>query len=206
MLDFEALMSAIMRRVERSIASIAQDRHATVVSVNPNNHSVRVSIQPEGVLTGWIPCGSVAVGPAAMVCPPSPGDQVIVAPSEGDGDSWRVTSRVFDTTNLPQQGPISGQPVQPGELGLFTSAGYLHMMADGKVYLGQDLYVARDIYVGRNAIVAGEVQVTGTNGSGNVIDKHGSLDRLRGNFDAHRHTGVQNGNGTTAPPNLSDSE
>jgi len=187
MLDFEALMSAIMRRVERVVASVAQDRHATVVSVNPNNHSVRVKIQPEGILTGWIPCGSIAVGPAAMVCPPSPGDQVIVSPSEGDADTWRVTSRVFDTTNMPQGGPVTQQPVQPGELGLFTAAGYLHMLANGKVYVGQDLYVQRDLIVGRNIVADGSVSATGTNGSGDVSDKHGSLDRLRGNYNGHQH-------------------
>ena len=90
MLDFEDIMQAVMRRVERVVGSVAHDRHATVESVNPNNHSVKVRIQPEGILTGWIPCGSVAVGNASMVCPPSPGDQVVVSPAEGDGDSWRV--------------------------------------------------------------------------------------------------------------------
>ena len=179
MLDFDALMNAIMRRVERSISTIAQDRHATVESVNPNNHSVRVRIQPEGVLTGWIPCGSVAVGPASLVCPPSTGDQVIVSPSEGDGDTWRVTSRVFDTTSPPQQGPTTGQPVQPGELGLFAGTAYIHM-SGGKVFLGGDLHVDGDVY-----------------------DKHGSLDRLRGNYDQHRHTQVRAGpdvSGTTDHP------
>lgn len=181
MLDFDALMNAVMRRVERAIASVGQDRHATVASVNPNNHSVRVLIQPEGILTGWIPCGSVAVGPAAMVCPPSTGDQVIVSPSEGDADTWRVTGRVFDSTNPPQPGPVTKQPVQPGELGLFTAAGYLHMLANGNVYVGQDLYVQR------NLIVDGAISVTGTNGSGDVSDKHGSVDRLRGNYNGHVH-------------------
>lgn len=206
MLDFEDLMNAVMRRVERVVASTAQDRHATVASVNPNNHSVRVLIQPEGILTGWIPCGSVAVGPASMVCPPSPGDQVLVSPAEGDADSWRVTSRVFDTSSPPQGGPVTQQPVQPGELGLFTAAGYLHMTADGKVWLGTDLHVKQDLYVGRNIFVEGGMTALGTNGSGDIADRHGTLDRLRGAYDGHSHPGVVQGGGHTGTTSTPDAE
>ena len=182
MLDIDALMNAIMRRVERVVASVAQDRHATVESVNPHNHSVRVRIQPEGILTGWIPCGSVAVGPASMVCPPTSGDQVIVSPMEGDADSWRVTGRVFDSSSPPQGSPLTGMPVMPGELGLFAGSAYIHMSGD-KVFLGGDLHVAGDIY-----------------------DKHGSLDRLRQNYDAHEHTEVKAGGDTSGPTTKPDPE
>ena len=182
MLDFEALMNAIMRRVERVVASMAQDRHATVEGVNPNDHTVRVRIQPEGILTGWIPLNSVAVGPAAIVCPASAGDQVIVSPAEGDADSWRVTSRVFDTTSPPQQGPTTGQPVQPGEIGIFAGSAYLHM-SGGKVFLGGDLHVDGDIY-----------------------DKLGKLDDLRQHYNQHKHRNVQPGGGLSGTTDQPDAE
>jgi len=42
--------------------------------------------------------------------------------------------------------------------------------------------------------------------NGDVYDRHGSMDRLRRNYDAHVHGGVQPGGGDTATTSNPDPE
>jgi hypothetical protein len=63
------------------------------------------------------------------------------------------------------------------------SGSFLKLCNDGKVYVNGDLHVNGDVY-----------------------DRHGSLDRLRGNYDAHAHGNVTNGGGVTATTNAPDPE
>ena len=182
MLDADALHDAIKRIVGPMIAAVAQHRHAVIQNVNPNDHTVKVSIEPEGVLSGWIPCGTVAVGAASLVIPPNVGDQVLVAPAEGDGEHWRVVSRMFDDTNQVSVSPITGKPPQSGEAALFAGSAYVHMVG-GVIYMAGDLHVDGDVY-----------------------DKHGSLERLRQNYDAHKHGGIKTGGSLTATTDHPDPE
>ena len=53
--------------------SAGQVKFGTVTSVNANNATARVLIQPEGVLSGWLPVLSQWVGNGwGVACPPSP--------------------------------------------------------------------------------------------------------------------------------------
>ncbi len=182
MLDSDAIRDAVARQVGAMLAGIAHHRHAVVTSVNPQDHTVKVTLQPEGVLSGWIPCGTVGVGAASLVIPPNIGDQVLVAPAEGNADHWRVVSRIFDDSNQVPVSPITGAPPVSGEVGIFAGGAYLHMTG-GKIFLAGDVHVDGDIY-----------------------DKHGSLDRLRQNYDAHVHGGVKSGGSNTATTSLPDAE
>ena len=182
MLDSDAIHDAIKRHVGAMLAGIAHHRHAVVTSVNPADHTVKVTLQPEGVLSGWIPCGTVGVGAASLVIPPNVGDQVLVAPAEGSADHWRVISRIFDDSNQVPVSPITGKPPTSGEVGIFAGGAYLHM-SGGRIYLAGDVHVDGDLY-----------------------DRHGSLDRLRQAYDAHAHTGVEPGNGKSGPTDHLDSE
>jgi phage baseplate assembly protein V len=153
-----------------------QPRFAVVASVDPARYAARVTLQPEGVLTGWLPILSAWVGAGwGMACPPQPGDQVLVLAQEGDADNGVVVGCAFsDGARTP------GAP--PGELWLVHASGsFLKLRSDGTVRVQGDLYVTGNVFV-----------------SEDVVDSHGALSRLRSNYNAHTHPDPQGGN--TAPP------
>lgn len=153
-------------------------RFATVVSVDPTRHAARVSLQPEGVTTGWLPVLSPWVGASwGLVAPPMPGQQVLVLPQDGDGEHGVVVGGAWSDL-----APAPAAPV--GELWLVHRSGsFLKLCNDGTVQINGDLHVNGDVY-----------------------DRHGSLDRLRGNYDAHTHGGVRAGGDSTGGTSNLDAE
>lgn len=154
-------------------AAHGRPRFATVVSVDPTRHAARVAFQPEGVVSGWLPVVSPLVGAGwGIAVPPMPGQQVLVLPQDGEGEHGVVVGGAWsDTATTP------GAPV--GEIWLVHQSGsFLKLTNDGTVQVNGDLHVNGDVY-----------------------DRHGSLNRLRGNYDAHTHPDPQGGTtGTTTNP------
>jgi phage baseplate assembly protein gpV len=143
----------------------AQPRFGLVTSVDPVNATVRVMLQPESVLSGWLPLLSPWVGAGwGMSCPPAPGDQVFVLCQEGDAEHGVVVGRAFSNVASSPQAPS-------GELWLVHQSGsFLKLLNNGTVQISGDLHVAGDVY-----------------------DSHGSLAELRGHYDGHIHTDSRGG-------------
>ncbi len=139
-----------------------QPRFGIVTSVDPSAYAARVALQPENVLTGWLPILSPWVGGGwGFVALPSPGDQVLVVPQEGDAEHGVVIGSSYSATNRPPA-------AQPGELRIVHSSGTSLVFAnDGTVRL------------------EGDLQVTG-----DIADRHGSLSQLRGHYNQHVHPGA----------------
>jgi phage baseplate assembly protein gpV len=154
--------------------STGQVKFGTVTSVNAANATARVLIQPEGVLSGWLPVLSQWVGNGwGVACPPSPGDQVVLAPQEGDVEQGIIIGRVFSAKQTSPSAP-------GGEFWLMHKSGsFLKLCNDGTVCINGDLHVAGDIY-----------------------DRQGPLSGLRAHYDSHTHTVVNNE--TTSLPNPLD--
>ena len=153
-----------------------QARHALVTAVDPTNHSVKVTLQPEGVVTGWLPDPGMACGGLRICCPCEVGTQVLTVPVEGDSEHPVVVARLFDTTILPPTSPGTGKPVQPGEVGFFLANGvYLHLSNDG-------------LFINGTLKINGSVEVTG-----DVTSQSISL-------IGHVHGGVSTGSQTTNVP------
>jgi hypothetical protein len=74
------LQNVIRRDLEAIVGQQAQPRFAVVAGTDETTHSVRVLVQPEGVLSGWIPDASavMATGGFGIVAPLRVGDQVKV--------------------------------------------------------------------------------------------------------------------------------
>jgi phage baseplate assembly protein V len=138
-----------------------QPRFGTVKSVDPAAATARVELQPEGVLTGWLPIVSCWIGNGwGMVCPPSPGDQVLVLPQEGDSEHGIIVGSAFSDGQRPPA-------AEAGEFWLVHKSGStIKLVNDGTIRIQGDLHVNGDIY-----------------------DHSGSLDRLRQHYDAHSHLG-----------------
>lgn len=152
----------------------AQPRFGVVTSVDPARATARVLLQPEGVLSGWLPILSPWIGSGwGISCPPSPGDQVMVLAQEGAAEHGVIIGRAFSDDQQPP-------PAPSGELWLVHSTGSsIKLTSDGTVRINGDLYVA-----------------------GNVYDEVGSLGSLREKYNEHTH--IDSRGGTTSPPTPQD--
>jgi phage gp45-like len=155
----ERLLNALKAQAASLDRALGQARFGVVTSIDPVRYAARVSLQPEGVLTGWLPVLSIWAGAGwGAVCLPVPGDQVLVVPQEGDAEHGVIVGVCYSDAALPPIAPV-------GELWLVHSSGAsLHLCNDGTVRMTGDLHVGGDVY-----------------------DQHGSLARLRSHYDAHTH-------------------
>lgn len=158
----DRLLNALKAQAASLDRSLGQPRFGLVASVDPARYAARVSLQPEGVLTGWLPVLSAWTGAGwGVVCLPAPGDQVLVVPQEGDAEHGVIIGASFSDAARAPAAPA-------GELWLVHRSGAaLHLCNDGKVRIAGDLHVAGDIY-----------------------DRKGALARLRDHYDAHTHAGL----------------
>lgn len=150
-----------------------QVKFGTVTSVDYQTAMARVQIQPDGVLSGWLPMLSHWVGNGwGMVCPPNPGDQVLLIPQEGDIEQGIIVGRAFSNGQRP--------PVAPGnEFWLVHQTGsFLKLCNDGTIRMNGDLHVQGEVY-----------------------DRDGSLSSLRAAYDSHTHQ-IPSGGVTTGPSKL----
>jgi Type VI secretion system/phage-baseplate injector OB domain len=169
----ERFLNAIKMHADALVQTQAQPRFGTITSVDPNTGTARLTLQPEGVLSGWLPVLSPWVGTGwGMVCPPAPGDQVLVLAQEGAAEHGVIVGRIFSKQQLPP-------PAPSGELWFVHQSGsYLKLLNDGTVQVGGDLHVSGDVY-----------------------DSEGSLSRLRGHYDSHTHIDSRGGvTSTTSQP------
>lgn len=150
--------------------SSGQAKFGKVSSVNPDTGNVRVVIQPDGVLSGWLPVLSQWVGDGwGMVCPPNPGDQVLLVPQEGDVEQGVVVGRTYSISQLPPKAP-------GGEFWLVHKSGsFFKLCNDGTLRISGDLHVQGDVY-----------------------DQHGALSSLRAAYNGHTH--IVKAGGITTPP------
>lgn len=149
-----------------------QAKYGTVTSVNAQNGTARVLIQPDAVLSGWLPILTHWLGSGwGMVCPPSPGDQVLVIPQEGDMEQGVIVGGVFSRRQMPPVAPV-------GEFWLVHQTGSSFKLCnDGTIRITGDLHVNGDIY-----------------------DRSGALSGLRGHYNVHTHPiGPSGETGTPTP-------
>ena len=153
------LSNAIKSHAADLDQSTGQIKIGTVTSVNFNNATARVLIQPDGVLTGWLPVLSQWVGDGwGIACPPTPGDQVLLVPQEGDAEQGIIIGRIFSKKQTTPSAPS-------GELWLVHKSGSsIKLGNDGVIRINGDLHVAGEVY-----------------------DKQGPLSGLRAHYNQHTH-------------------
>jgi phage baseplate assembly protein V len=169
-----------------------QPRFGVIASFDPDTYAARVMLQPEGVLSGWLPVLSAWIGAGwGLASPPSIGNQVLVLPQEGNAEHGVIIGGAFSAQARPPS--INSAPVPSGEAVLFHASGaYLRLGNDG----GFVIAAAN----GDRVTVIGDLVVTGDISDQNGA--HGTLADLRSAYDQHTHGGVAGGSGETAEPNL----
>ena len=184
----DRLLNAIKLHADGAAQNSAQPRLGTITSYDPVNCAARVTIQPEGVLSGWLPVGCAGVGASCMIVGPQIGDQVLLTPQEGDAEQLHISHRVFSTVSMPPTAVGTRKPVQAGEIAAFHSSGsYFHLSNDGNVWLqahGQ-LNVTAPL-----TLVTGDVHVTGA-----VIAGYGGADQV--GLQTHTHHQPSDSHGDT---------
>ena len=151
----------------------SQPRFGTITSVNPAAATARAKLQPEGVLTGWLPVLSPWTGAGwGLHCPPSPGDQVLVLAQEGDAEHGIIIGSSWSAVMPPPVAPV-------GEFWLVHKSGsFIKLQNDGTIQMHGDLHVVGEVY-----------------------DRLGPLSRLRGHYNAHTHVDSRGGTtSTTSQP------
>ena len=122
------LLNAMRLQGAQQAGQLALMRVGLVRSYDAANYCVKVEIQPEGTITGWLPLASPWAGNGwGMFCPPSIGDMIEIEFHDGDFDAGVACLRFFNDTNRPLNVPS-------GELWLFhTSGAFVKLTNDGKV-------------------------------------------------------------------------
>lgn len=182
--------SDMMRgHAESVVSQIAQDQMGIVESYDPSSAAVKVLIQPDGVLSGWIPLGVGAAGGTTFNIVPNIGDQVMIHNVQGDGENYVVSHSVHSNTDVPPNATATGQPAQAGDFHMKNSAG-------AEVYIpagSNTIHLSGAVMIQGNVSIIGNLTVTGTITAGS-----GGADSVT--LQAHTHKGVQTGSGTSAGP------
>jgi phage baseplate assembly protein gpV len=173
------LMNAFKSVAQQTAQSRAATKHGIVTSYDPNTYSVKVKLQPEGVLTGWIPLKSAWVGNGwGLFCPPSIGDAIEIDFQEDDGGNGCAGWRFYNDVERPL-------PCPSGEFWLVHQKGaQLKFRNDGTV----ELRAAQDL----NIQVDGDAQI---NVEGDArLDVNGKLNSRAAQWN---HNGPVNIDGDT---------
>ncbi len=215
----QALLNTIRAIVVQEVRRVLSaqgpaKRYGNVVQWDPKKHAAKVRIQPEGIVTNWIPVSSEFIGNGfGVVAALGADDQVEIHWPEDGINEASITRRLFDARNAV---PDWAQNAQPGEYYLGDKAGsLLSMTLDGKFTLAGkaeiDLVGAPTINVGDgNATVinvgtAGSVTLNmGASGATvNIVGGSGDVKVNGVSLVNHTHSGVASGAGNTGAPNKS---
>ncbi len=150
------------------IAGLA--RFGLVTSFDPAAYAARVQVQPENVLSGWLPVLSSWVGSGwGLAAALTPGDQVLVLAQEGDAEQGVIVGCVWSAVDKAMNAPS-------GELWIRHQSGsFLKLLNDGTIALQ-----APTINITGNLLVSGDIS--------DRAGAHGTLAALRDAHDGHTHS------------------
>lgn len=216
------LQNAMTQRAMLAAAQNMSREHGLVESYDPGTHSVKVTRQPSGKLTGWLPLSTPAIGNGwGVAYGPQIGDQVVIDYLGGDVEAGVVTGFIYSDQDRPPGVPA-------GELWVMHSSGsLLKFHNDGTVELtaASDMTytaaqhrfigpVQMDNTLNVTETLSGEggMTISGDNGSGHASTVTGDMNMI-GNLNTtgtvtnngkaidstHEH-GNGNGGANTTPP------
>src|SRR5580658_4011091 len=123
-MNIAGILNIIRREVERVISLQGVTRIGIVDTYDPNLYCAKVLIQPENVLTGFLPISTEWVGNGwGLVCPPSSGDVVDVHFQENGKNAGYISKRFYSGVTQPPMAGGAGAP--SGEFWLVHQSGTL---------------------------------------------------------------------------------
>lgn len=98
----DGFFNGIKGYAQNAANMLGSPRIGVVTSYNPNDSTAKITIQPEGVTTGWLPVSSTSVGAGwGLHVPLKTGEQVIAVPVDGDANSLVIVGRLFSDAMQP---------------------------------------------------------------------------------------------------------
>jgi uncharacterized protein involved in type VI secretion and phage assembly len=166
------LEKTVLGIIERWSAGRFSERHGLVTSYDPENHLAKVTFQPEGQESGWIPIETGHIGNGYGIVTglqpgdgKSTGDQVVVRFQENDFEGGKIVQRVHSDDQKPPT-------VQSGETMIWTrfqkSDGGSESAQGAKGGTGQQIYLKND----------GSIMVTDGNGATTTFDGEGNVTKV----------------------------
>lgn len=111
------MQNIVHRDMERLLSSRYSERIGLVTSYDPDRHAAKVSFQPEGFESGWIPIHGHHIGNGwGIVIGHQIGDQVRVSFQEGDMETGAIVARLHSDEDKPPR-------VESGEMLLRHESG-----------------------------------------------------------------------------------
>jgi phage baseplate assembly protein V len=156
----DALLNLIRREASAAANRTATARYGIIDTYDPDTFAVKVRVQPEDVITGWLPLGTPWVGDGwGMFAAPTPGDQVLIEFAEGDPESGVLIARLFSDAARPLAVPAgefwlvhkNGQFIKLTNDGIVTINAPASLIIDGEVYGSESISVAGNCVVGNGA-------------------------------------------------------
>lgn len=162
----DALLNILKGHAAHLDQGWAHPRIGIVSSVDPKTYTARVQVQPEGLLTGWLPIAALWAGNGwGVTAAPMPGDQVVVIWQEGDAEQGIILGRIWSSAVAPPAAPA-------GELWLVHASGaFIKLQGDGTISSCAGTWSHQG-----NLVV-----------SGDVSDSGGKLSALRRYYNQHTH-------------------
>ncbi len=190
-----ALHNAIKAHASAMDAAAGRLRWGIVQSVNATGSEARVMLQPEGVLSGWLPILSQSTGAGwGFHFPLALGAQVAVAADLGQAEHGVILGASWNNVDTPPMVPaaIGGDPVaaQAGkEIVAVGPAGQvLRFCADGS------FYVQGPVNLMGNLTIMGNVTATGS-----IVAGQGGGDQV--SLQTHKHPTAAMGGPSSPTPN-----
>jgi phage baseplate assembly protein gpV len=171
-------------------------RTGTISSYDKGSYTVKVTIQPENLETGWIQLDAVGVGNGwGVAVGPQLGDEVTVTFDNGDPNLGRITGRHFNDTNTPP-------PVPSGETWLLHKTGsFIKLNTDGTVSVHSGVAINYDApahhFTGGPITMDHTLTVTDSTG---VVVTGGDVKADTISLKLHRTSGVTAGAGISGVP------
>jgi hypothetical protein len=164
-----SIENLVLRTIERWWAGRYSEKHGLVTSYDPDKYLAKVTFQPEGQESGWLPIETGHIGNSygiAIGLQPGDGketgDQVVVRYQEGDVESGKIVQRVHSDKEKPPK-------VESGEAIIWTkfkkSGGGDNAADGGEGGTGQQIFLKKD----------GSLVVTDGNGATITLDGKGNI-------------------------------
>lgn len=210
-----AFGNTVLGWVERHAASLATTRYGFVTSYNPEDHTARVQFSETGTdAGGFLPILNImATDTLTFRAGLSIGTHVMLIPAGNDGDTYQVLAALHNEAMAPPNSSkeIDGEEaaVQAGELLIRAKGGsVLRFNDDGSIFVqsASEIRMQAPHFATKGEWDHnGSFKATGNvESEADVKDSKGKLDRLRANYNGHKHTGVQTGSGQSAGPTPTD--
>lgn len=122
------IANAMRLQAQRALASVVSSRIGQITSYDPDTFTARVQLQPDSLLTGWLPIASPWIGNGwGLFAAPNIGDMVAVEYINGDLEAGTVVGRFWNLEDLPLSVPS-------GEFWIVhAQGGFFKLTNDGKV-------------------------------------------------------------------------